>query len=85
MITSFSLTLNNLEGALERVLGVVRLRGFRVIGLHAASARGQADLQLDLVLEGSRSPGLLGRQLNRLYEVRSLQLEPARQAVGGPS
>ncbi|MCB1051649.1 MAG: ACT domain-containing protein [Acidobacteria bacterium] len=78
-----SLTLNNLEGALERVLGVIRFRGFRVVGMHASSMRGDSALQIQLELAGTRSVTHLTKHLAKLYEVLSVQSQGAEQGVGG--
>ena len=61
------------EGALLRVLGTVERRGF---GLRAVTSERIDDRRqsLRLELDGDRDPEVLCRQLERLVDVRQVQL-----------
>ena len=71
--------------ALERVLQVVRIRGFRVNGL--AAERETAQLRIELRISGERSIDNLMRQLEKLVGMEAVHslsgLEMRREAVAG--
>jgi acetolactate synthase regulatory subunit len=61
------------EGALLRVLGTVERRGFGLRAVTAATTDAQHQ-SLRLELDGDRDPQILCRQLERLVDVRLVQL-----------
>lgn len=67
------LELESVEGALLRVLGTVERRGFGLRGVTAAATEASRQ-SLRLQLDGDRDPELLCRQLERLVDVRQVQL-----------
>jgi acetolactate synthase regulatory subunit len=69
------------EGDLERLLGVFRRRGWNVTGLEARATRDGATMTVHATLEGDRSPEVLARQVERLWEVEAVQLEEAEAQV----
>lgn len=78
------LSLFNREGGLERVLGVVRLRGFQVMEMAAhQNVQGNA-LDVTLKLQGERESENLKQQLNKLYDVDKVEMfimAPTKSAV----
>ncbi len=79
MTTGFTLRLSvdRSEGALERVLGVVRRRG---LGLQRFCASPADDGRWDIAIEASASEGEAGlalRQLTALIDVRTARLDVA--------
>ena len=73
MIQRLHVTLLDVEGALQRLLGTAERRGFRVLQLHA-EVGADAVCTVALTLEGARDAALLRRQLERLHEVREVSL-----------
>lgn len=78
------LKLFNREGSLERVLGVVRLRGFQISEM-AAHQHGDSDtLDVTLKLTGTRESDNLKQQLDKLYDVERVEMfimAPVKSAV----
>jgi acetolactate synthase regulatory subunit len=73
MIQRLHVTLLDVEGALQRLLGTAERRGFHVLQLHAEVGAGDL-CRVALTLEGVRDAMLLRRQLERLHEVREVSL-----------
>jgi acetolactate synthase regulatory subunit len=69
--SSLTLRLQAAEGALQRMLGTIERRGFRILTCNAEDADGEYRVRLSV--EGSRDPGLLCRQLARLLDVHEAQ------------
>jgi acetolactate synthase regulatory subunit len=73
--------LNTAEGAMLRTVGLVERRGFQVRSctLHDAVDDHRV---LEVSVESDRSVEVLKRQLERLHDVRSVELTPlARQSL----
>ncbi|CAM2068675.1 acetolactate synthase 2 small subunit [Sulfidibacter corallicola] len=68
------LSLRNMEGGLERVLGVVRFRGFRVVEMSAYSNPNGEDLAVTLKVESQRDGENLKKQLDKLFDVRQVEM-----------
>ena len=68
---------------LERLLQVVRRRGFVVERMHAE--HDEAGLHVDLTVSGARSPETLRAQLERIHTVRSVQRPLERCFVADPA
>ena len=68
------LRVRNAHGALERVLGVIRVRGFAVQSLSVQPSHGGQYLDLTLRVESTRPSHCLYRQLEKLYEVESVEM-----------
>ncbi|UCC13522.1 MAG: ACT domain-containing protein [Gammaproteobacteria bacterium] len=81
---TMTLTIQRVEGALIRALGLIERRGFAVTSIDASAD--EAAQQMELTIE-VRSPGrsadVLARQIEKLFDVRSVDLvrtdEPAVQ------
>jgi acetolactate synthase regulatory subunit len=74
---TYRLSVERAEGALERVLSVIRRRG---LGLHRLSVDPGADGRWDVSVTASASEseaGLALRQFNALIDVRTARLEDA--------
>jgi acetolactate synthase II small subunit len=66
--------------ALERLCQVVRIRGFRVARMAVERVDDQLDIQL--ILEGTRSIEMLKSQLEKLHTVAEVTLPRQPEAVG---
>jgi len=60
------------EGALQRVIGTVEHRGFRVLACRVHEDAADAVYRIDMEVEGTRDVALLCRQLARLYDVHEI-------------
>lgn len=72
MTHALSLDCRDAEGLLVRVLGLVERRGYRAV---AVSARAHGErLRLDLTVESQRPAAQLVRHLEKLLDVRHIEL-----------
>ncbi len=69
MNTMIQLRVKTAEGALIRVLGVVRRRGFEVARLVANRSDRDACVDVVMMVEGERPADVLVRQLEKLFDV----------------
>lgn len=69
-----NLKLRNMEGALERVLGVVRFRGFALNNMMAHSNGDGSRLDVSLTVTGARNGSTLSRQMQRLFDVEHVEV-----------
>lgn len=74
MAQQLTLNLDNNSDALERVLRVVRHRGYSVRRVAAEMPKGRGYMDVCIELESSRSVFSLVMQLAKLAEVRSLAM-----------
>ncbi|WP_110459065.1 acetolactate synthase 2 small subunit [Shewanella algidipiscicola] len=78
MIYNLALTLVQQPEVLERVLRVVRHRGFKVTTLDMQLAA-NGTTQVDMVVESERALELLSHQLNKLIDVTECKVLSAEQ------
>jgi len=74
MIIHLDISISNAEGALIRILGTIGRRGHKLLGLRSRIADPGDDFQ-ELLVDidcGERSPDVLIRQIDRLYDVISI-------------
>ena len=69
------------EGDLERLIGLVRRRGWHVVALEARTTRDGSTMTVHAILEGDRSPEVLVRQVQRLIDVEMVHLEEGEGQV----
>lgn len=67
------------EGGLIRVLGVIERRGYGIESL-SVSPSGRDAYRLSFTVESARDMGVLLKQLERLIDVRRVQLTPPAPA-----
>ena len=70
----FQLRLNNIDGVLERVLGVIRYRNFQVLRMMAAPTPDGSRMDVTLKVGGLRKTGHLARHLEKLLDVETLEV-----------
>ena len=82
MKTALAMKLKNCEGALERILGRVRQRGFSIAGVDARQSRDGKTFDVRLELQGERNAENLIRQLEKSFSVLavSFAIEIEREA-----
>jgi acetolactate synthase II small subunit len=75
---TLKIQLSGAEGAIIRALGLIERRGFRIIkcSVHEADDDGQA---MEVNVRSGRPGDLLKRQLERLHDVRQVELLPPTQ------
>jgi acetolactate synthase II small subunit len=67
---------------LERVLRVVRHRGFQVCAMNMATAAHAGDINIELTVASQRSVDLLSSQLSKLMDVSSVEIQqPTSQQI----
>lgn len=59
---------------LERVLRVVRHRGFRVCAMNMAPVHDSDDVSIEITVTSPRPVGLLSSQLNKLMDVARVEV-----------
>lgn len=60
---------------LERVLRVVRHRGFQVCAMNMAAGAHADDINIELSVASQRSVDLLSSQLNKLMDISSVEIK----------
>jgi acetolactate synthase regulatory subunit len=78
MSQRLSLRLRPAEGAVLRVLGCIERRGFAIEQIESRHAGGA--IALAVAVHGERPVEVLVRQLERLYDVLAVELEPLPDA-----
>jgi acetolactate synthase II small subunit len=68
------------EGAIIRALGTVERRGFRLEKVTVGEAQGDGH-NMQLTVSGDRPVALLKRQLERLYDIIWVEIEPTGQSA----
>ena len=66
----------NSEGALERILGCLRQRGFSLCSLMADRTNDHTAIEIRVTLEGARPMELAIKQIAKLYDVLNVQVQP---------
>lgn len=66
------LQVKDTEGALERILGTTRRRGFRIAQCNVQTVRGGSHFDIILDVIGERPIALLSRQFEKLFDVVSV-------------
>jgi len=66
--------LKDVEGGIVRLLGLLRRRGYEVVELSANRSKDKKCFDLVVVIESSRSPQVLVRQMARMLEVEQVRL-----------
>ena len=74
MSSHFDLQLSPEPGALQRLLGVVRRRGFTIVSMNASREPHGHQYHLSLVVEGARCPSALRNHFSNLIDVQSVNL-----------
>ena len=73
-MTAINLTLTLSDGALVRVLGVTERRGFPLVSVAAQPRPSAEKLDVQLGVQSDRPIQLLIRQLEKLHDVRSVEV-----------
>jgi acetolactate synthase II small subunit len=70
------LALRPAEGALLRVLGTAVRRGFEPVAIDGMTNADDGRWRLSMTVSSARSPELLARQLEKLYDCLSVEIVP---------
>ena len=71
MMTTFNIVANNQSAVIERLLRVVRHRGFIIKSLDVQTS--DDELNIVLAVDSDRAVSLLVNQLKKLYDVNSIE------------
>lgn len=74
MSASIEMMISQQTGSLERILRVVRHRGFQIDAMQLSSAIESSQRILSMQVRGERNIERLTAQLNKLWDVHSLTL-----------
>ncbi|PCJ47133.1 MAG: acetolactate synthase 2 small subunit [Gammaproteobacteria bacterium] len=72
MMHTFNLTATNQPAVVERLLRVIRHRGFALQSFELKAV--DHDLQIDFTVQSTRAVNLLFNQLEKLYDVKQIKL-----------
>lgn len=78
---TLTITVANQPAVVERLLQVVRYRGFQLAALEMKTLADAAELLITLSVVSDKPAQLLTNQLNKLYDIRSLKLTTAEVAA----
>ena len=82
---TLKLTLQRVEGAVIRTLGLIERRGFAVMAINTASDESSPLLELTLQISSAeRSAETLARHVEKLFDVRTVDLVAAGSGSGKP-
>jgi acetolactate synthase regulatory subunit len=73
----------NTEGALERILGCLRQRGFVLCAISATETLDQAAMSARVTLQSSRPMELAVKQVRKLYDVHHVRVEEMEEESNG--
>ena len=73
MMNSFNLTAANQPAVVERLLRVIRHRGFTLQSFQLKAV--ENDLEIDFTVQSTRAVNLLFNQLEKLYDVKNIALQ----------
>ncbi len=73
------------EGALVRVLGLARRRGYEIMFLVARCTEDGAHVALEMTVESDRPAAVLVRQLANLFDVERVELLEGKQRAAEPA
>ena len=67
------MNIQKVEGAIIRLLGLIERRGFSVTGMHAHTDDARQEVEITVhVRSATRSVETLAKQIEKLYDVRSV-------------
>jgi len=79
---TMKLTIQRVEGAIIRTLGLIERRGFAVTSIDATADDSAQQMELTIEVHSpQRSAEVLARQVEKLFDVRSVHLVPAESAM----
>ncbi|NTS75848.1 acetolactate synthase 2 small subunit [Catenovulum sp. SM1970] len=81
MSHTFNIIAKQQPAMLERVLRVVRHRGFNLQSLNVADCTESGNVEIELTVSGVRPIETLQKQLDKLYDIAHLELTSAADAV----
>ena len=71
---TLDITMNNKEGALERLLGRLRQRNFSICNLTAGCSDDFSTMSALITVESGRAPELAVKQLDKLIDVERVRV-----------
>ncbi len=76
---TLDIRMENTEGVLERVLGKLRQRGYRVRAMICQCSQDELTIDAKVTVESSRSVELAARHLSKLYDVLYVDVHPLEE------
>lgn len=72
---NIEITTGNVEGILERILGVIRQRGFSLCAVSAVESADQEQMIARITLKSERPVEYAVKQIRKLYDVSAVTVE----------
>jgi acetolactate synthase regulatory subunit len=83
---TLNLTIEKVEGAIIRTLGLIERRGFSVTSIDARADESAGEMELVIELSGSGRPvETLARQIGKLFDVRAVNLVNHQKPAVAPA
>ncbi|MEJ2515567.1 MAG: ACT domain-containing protein [Gammaproteobacteria bacterium] len=83
---TLNLTIEKVEGAIIRTLGLIERRGFSVTSIDARANEGDQEMELVIQFTGTGRPAeVLARQIDKLFDVKSVHLVPTKAPAVAPA
>ena len=83
---TLNLTIEKVDGAIIRTLGLIERRGFSVTSIDAREDETAHEMEMTIGLSGSDRPvDTLARQIAKLFDVRSVNLVTQREPAVAPA
>ena len=79
---TLDIRMENTEGVLERVLGKLRQRGYRVQAMNSACSIDDKTVDARMIIESSRPADLAARHIAKLYDVIYVVANPLEEGHG---
>ncbi|WNO59513.1 acetolactate synthase 2 small subunit [Rheinheimera sp. MMS21-TC3] len=81
MLHTLNITATNTPAVIERLLQVTRYRGYQLLGLEFNTQANSSGLEITLTVSSDKPIQLLTSQLNKLHDIKQLDLASANLAM----
>jgi acetolactate synthase regulatory subunit len=82
MKSVLEIRLDNREGALERVLGCLRQRGFEICSMEMQRSSDKSSLVIQCTVESARPIDGVRRQLEKQYDIHTVKVQYSEATAG---
>ncbi len=79
---SLEITANNAEGALERILGCLRQRGFSLCAMIADRTPDHSAIEMRVTVDATRPVEIAVKQIGKLYDVMHVRAQTMEESNG---
>lgn len=79
---SLEITVSNAEGAMERILGCLRQRGFSLCAMIADRTHDHSAIEMRVTVDGTRPADIAVKQIGKLYDVMHVRAHSMEESNG---